>query len=92
VLGSIGGVCDPVTVMRQTLAVMLRVLDSDTERGETIAKKLYQLFASKLLPEEVFGNEPSYLDELFELNSPEEALARLRAYLGRESLPPGDSG
>ena len=91
-LGAIAGVCDPLTVMRRALAAMLRVLDRNPQRGETIAKELYQLYASKLFPLWPFGEEPLYLDEVYEFNKPEEALAQLREYLGRATLASSDSG
>ena len=71
VLGARAAVCDPLTVMRRALAAMLRVLDRNPQRGETIAKELYQLYGSKqCLPEWPFGKEPTYLDEVYEFNKP----------------------
>ena len=65
---------------------MLRVLERNPQWGETIAKELYQLYSSELFPLWPFGNEPLYLDEVYEFTKPEEALAQLREYLGRATL------
>ena len=45
---------------------MLRVLERNPQSGETIAKELHQLYASELFPLWPFGEEPLYLDEVYE--------------------------
>jgi hypothetical protein len=78
-------VCGPIAVMRYALGVMLRVLDGDQGRGQTFALALYELAAGGFLPNDLFGSEPYYLDDVFEHNGHGEGLVRLREYLCRES-------
>ena len=92
VLGGIAEICDPFTVLSRALAAMLRVLDRNPQRGETIAKELNQLYASEIFPEWPFEYSPSYLDAAYESNKPEEALACLREYLGQAPIASRDSG
>jgi hypothetical protein len=92
VVGSITQFCDPVAVMRYVFAAMLRVVDRDPQLGETIARELYQLYASKIIYDWPFDSDACCLDEEFEYKTHEVALARMRRFLALESQAPGNTG
>jgi hypothetical protein len=90
-LGFVAGQADAITVTRRVLAGFLRELDAHPERGDEIARRLYQGVGQGWLPEEHFGWEASALDDEFDLArtgfyaSRESPLRQLRSYLSREA-------
>ncbi len=92
-LGIVGGVCDPIAVIRRTMGDLRRALAEDSSKGPHIARFIYELALNDELPEGEFGPEPYSLDDSFHLamsgisGTYESAVRRLDEYLREHGLP-----
>ena len=94
-LGSVGGECDPVMVMRRSIAEMRAVVLGNADRGIDVARWLYRLANAGCLPEEHFGSSAYSLDDRFDLarsgtyGTEGEALDALRGFLDQYAAANG---
>ena len=88
-LDQIKGKCDRVQVTRKVLAELLARLNSDPTAGQSIASRVYKLYAAGYLPDDIFGWEPCalednfYLENVGALGPGRTAVGELRSYLAR---------
>jgi len=91
-LREVPGDVDNIAIMRQCLAELRLWVGKDPQRGEQVARYLYALACSDLLPEAHFGHEPFSLDDHFALartgvyGSAEAALTYLVEWLDAQSV------